>query len=365
VKSGEPEITTERIPRTDLPVPPAPRKADDPILVGNEFIFGTEIGGWRHDGRYDGHPVLVNEACQDLSRAANISVYRWLPWDRFTDQGGDMPREQFDNVIDGIMNLDAEPFIKLPPGAPRHFIREPAVDPAWLKEIVSQAGSRVNLYEFTNESNYYGRWSAQRYTEEWINVVPELRRHARSLGFEIQIGGPAFSGAELSYITVFLRGVKAEYERTGDADLLPAFISWHHYMTWNPKTSNREILEGVSDVGWFTKRVRAESIHIFGFELPTAITEWNYISEYDPRHETDPDFIHAYTTGMLEQFLEVGCGWRTSSRLPAVQAMGRWTWSPWTASQRQCTRPSRSSLRPPPLAPESSTRRRTRTYRRG
>jgi hypothetical protein len=28
------------------------------------------------------------------------------------------------------------------------------------------------------------------YTEQWLTVVPELKRHARDLGFEIHVAGP-------------------------------------------------------------------------------------------------------------------------------------------------------------------------------
>jgi hypothetical protein len=289
---------------TPTPAPSVPSAGTDSLFKRTDFIYGSEIGGWSWDGRYDGHPVIAKPAAQQLSRDAKIPVYRWLPWTKFTDMGGSMPREQFDNVINGIRNIGAEPFIKLPPGIPRHF--EAGVDMAWLKEIIRQAGPRVKLYEFTNEPNYYSNWTGSQYAAEWIKYVPELKRYARGLGLEIQIGGPSWAWQNATEMRRFMEVVKAEYDRTGNKDLIPAFISWHEYLSWSKTTTNSEIMAKVPKVGDYIETMKADSRRIFGVELPMAITEWGYNSNNDPRYLSDPAFMDQFTKGILKEFREHG-----------------------------------------------------------
>jgi hypothetical protein len=277
-----------------------PRAFSDPIFSRTDLIYGSELGSWQYDGRYDGYPLLTNQTCQRLSEEARIPIYRWMPWQPFMDLGGDMPVAQFDGVIDGIRSTGALVLIKLPPGVSHQCA--PEADLEWLKEIVERAGDRVTIYEFGNETNYYCDWSAAQYAREWVRVVPALKRHARSLGFEIQIGGPAWSHPSAEDLAEFARTVKAEFDNSGDEDLIPSFLSFHIYASQDRREANSEILDRVPTYGQFIDEANAVGESSFGYPLPVAVTEWNFSVDTKDRRDRDPEFIGAFTTAMLREF---------------------------------------------------------------
>lgn len=276
-----------------------------PIFRRTDLIYGTEIGSWIFmEQDYDRHPLIQDLACQRLAQAARISVVRWMPRQPFEDMGGNLSNQAFNNVIDGIRRIGALPLIKF-----RLDMSNPCASPidlAWMMEIVRRAGDRVILYDFGNEPNYYCRWSADQYTQEWIRAVPQLKRYARSLGFEIHIGGPVWSNPDLRAIQTFLQGVKVEYARSGEDDLIPSFVSFHTYASHNRNDTDEEILSRIPKYGEFIGVLREESRRIFGFELPVADTEWNFTTDAtDPRAQ-NAAFMRAFTQGMLREFREHG-----------------------------------------------------------
>jgi len=304
-----PSPTPTAVPSTPIP---SPSSAGSDLFARTDLIYGSEIGGWTAYwlGRgYDGQPVIADEAAKQLSRDAKITVYRWLPWTRFSDMGGDMPRTAFDNVINGIRNVGAEPFIKLPPGWDGHFTKDGNaandVDIVWLKEIIRQAGPRVRLYEFTNEPNYYGGWTAQQYVEQWNTVVPQLKAYARSLGFDIYIGGPSWAWEDPDAFNVIIPGIKAEYDRTGNADLIPAFWSYHTYAS-SEYESLDWILWHINEFGKYFDQIRQTSRQVWGFDIPLADTEWNFSVKADDRRDLDQAFMDTYTHAMLDMFRQHG-----------------------------------------------------------
>ena len=216
---------------------PSPPSQSLPLLDRSIFekpymIYGSEIGGWEIDG---GNAIL-NGLCRQKIADAKIRVIRWGNWTKFEDmkQKGSEPRQtlaQFNLVIDGIRSMGAYPLIKLPPiWNMQCGTRIDAWNLAWLKEIIKNAGSRVQLYEFASEPNNYCRWDADTYAKNWAATVPALKRYARLLGFEIYVGGPAWSNSnhsDLARLAVFLKAVRENYVENRSRDELPDFISTH------------------------------------------------------------------------------------------------------------------------------------------
>jgi hypothetical protein len=272
-----------------------------PLFQRKDLIYGSEIGSWQVDtNQYDGHPAYADTACRKLVQDAGISVVRWLTWDKFDYLGGDMPPQQFSRVIDGIIQLNAVPFIKLPPGIPEQCGGAPDVE--WQRAIIREAGSRVVLYEFTNEANWMCDWDAAHYTAEWVRVVPGLKKYARSLGLEIYMGGPSWAWPNDEAMQTFIQGTHAAYTATGDSDVVPDFLSFHAYASNDLAHTNREIIEQASDYGQFVDKVRATARRVYGFDVPVAVTEWNYTVMGGDKRVTDREFMREFTRAMLQMF---------------------------------------------------------------
>ncbi len=209
---------------------------DRSVFDRRDLIYGSEIGAWDMNGG----TALTNATARTNIMNAKIRVIRWGEWAKFDymGQGGSVPKQtlaQFNAVVDGIHGLGAIPLIKLPP------IWDKQCDGSldywnldWQKEIIKNAGSRVQLYEFGNEPDGYCGWTSATYTSNWNQMVPQLKAYARSLGFEIYVGGPAMANSypeNVSYIQNFLNGVKTTYQQNGDRDVIPDFVSSHTYLT--------------------------------------------------------------------------------------------------------------------------------------
>lgn len=336
--------------QTAQPAPP-PGGMDRSIFQRQDFLYGSEIIGYPPpvgNGRYDDQPTLNNPYCRQLITQAKIPVMRWGVWNKFPDMvgnnqcpgwGGCLPREQFDNIIDGIRSMGIVPFVKGPPGdgnfcaAIEPEINDPSDDPIWYKEIIKQAGNRVQLYEFGNESAdpWHCGWGwvdggSGVYGKYWINTVPKLKKYARSLGFEIFIGGPASEPANIEY---FLREVRAEYDRTGDKDVIPDFVSLHSY-------GNSIDADGVSPMGpklwwpsmfdnarksadqYFPPSLLSNLYGIPQYKLPVADSEWNYtVSETDTRYQQE-SHMKPFTQGMIQLMRDKGV-WMSNLFLSAAQ----------------------------------------------
>ncbi len=232
---------------------PNPPQLDRSFFDRKDVIYSSQIPSWGQiDGRFDGQYMLnYNNSCPtcpQLVRDAKIPVIRWMVWAPFSDQidpktnkPGAMTEEQFNNVINGIRNtLNAHPFIPLQPIAEKIFCPDTwGVDNLMKmnKNIIRVAGNRVQLYEIANEPEIDCKWAKYstgtggqgvKMADYWIKMVPELKRYARSLGFEIYIGGPAFfTAAVTSEMQDFLTTIRSEYNRTQNKDLIPDFVTFH------------------------------------------------------------------------------------------------------------------------------------------
>ncbi|HUP26016.1 MAG TPA: carbohydrate-binding domain-containing protein, partial [Candidatus Limnocylindrales bacterium] len=150
--------------------PVTPPLAASDLMNRKDFIYGSEIGAWRQDGK----PAIdLTTNIPNLVKAAQFPIIRFAMYDCFegmtcgTDNhAGTQTKAKFDTAIDGIRNnLNAEPLFKLLPIAP-DLIGYPteidgnkfcpptnnlAMNLPLYKAVVDQAGSRIRLYESTNE----------------------------------------------------------------------------------------------------------------------------------------------------------------------------------------------------------------------
>jgi hypothetical protein len=68
--------------------------------------------------------------------------------------------------------------------------------PSLDKEVIRQAGTRVQLYKGANEPDLAWSYSPRQAAgvkegNHWIRDVRELKKYARALGFAFYVGGPA------------------------------------------------------------------------------------------------------------------------------------------------------------------------------
>ncbi len=299
-----------------------------------DLVCSSEVPPWTaQDGRYDGMYALnygnTSPKLPQLIQEAAIKVARWKVWDTFTDVTnptgglGSMPRAQFDNIIDGIRNtLGAFPMITLQPiqnaagnGTP-DFANWGAANLLIMGEsIIRQAEKRARLYEFCNEpGNAHantGIWVPSSVGTsigaQWIINAPLLKKYARSLGFEIFLGGPAETttgidqfgdSQDTAKATQFMTAILNEYNNVSspyyhDLDLKPDFYSFHIYPVeyliniYGPFATQADedasvaahILEGVPYYATLIGNIRAAINAVWGTTIgntiPLVCSEWN------------------------------------------------------------------------------------------
>jgi len=287
---------------------------DRSVFDRQDLIYGAQIGAWDLDGGL----VTTDPTAGRRVVDAGIRVIRWGVWKRFDvlGQGGDgtMTLAQFDHAVDGIRRLDAIPLIELPPVWDQQCDgAADAWNPAWLEAIVRHAGDRVQLYEFANEPDHYCGWDGARYAAEWIRTVPRLKRLARSLGFEIYVGGPATANTDpdaLRTVQRFLIDVRAAYDRGGDRDVVPDFVSTHTYPNRATRPTLADVLDQVGEWGRIYDQLRAAVDQAFagaadrqgrplGPQIRLADSEYNFTTDpRDPR-ASDHAFVRRYQLAML------------------------------------------------------------------
>jgi hypothetical protein len=296
-------------------IPQPPPLLDRSIFDKPYMIYGSEIGAWNMDG---GNAVS-NPVCRQKVMEAKIRVIRWGNWAKFDDmtQGGSKPRQtlaQFSHAVDGIRSLGAYPFIKLPPVWDKQC--DKALDYwniEWLKQIIKNAGNRVQLYEFANEPNNYCHWDASAYADNWLKTVPQLKKYARSLGFEIYVGGPAWSNSyphDIARLRTFLDAVKKDYALHHDRDAVPDFISTHTYLTEQENATIDNMHKAVDGWGSFYDALRANIDEAFsgmndangkplGPQIKLADSEYDFTINDANSQQDNQDFTEAYVKTMM------------------------------------------------------------------
>jgi len=296
-----------------------PSVLDRSVFERRDLIYGSEIGAWDQDG---GTAVNSPTARRNII-AAKIRVIRWGNWAKFDDmnQGGSAPKQtlaQFNNAVDGIRTLGAVAMIKLPPIWDKQC--EGAIDYwnlEWLKEIIKNAGSRVQLYEFGNEPDHYCNMTGTTYGQKWNETVPALKKYARSLGFEIFVGGPAMANNyvhSLEVVNDFLKTVKSAYVVDHDRDFIPDFVSSHTYPNTTENVTLTDFLNRIDYWGkvYDTMRQNIDEIwqgesdgngQSLGPQIKLADSEWNMVTGNDPR-AMDPRWTKPYVAKMFRMFRE-------------------------------------------------------------
>lgn len=317
---------------------------DASVFERTDLIYGSELGSWpMNNDRYDGYPILRRP---NLVRRAGITVVKWAVWNVFDGMepppgqtSPPMTRAQFDAVVDGIRDrFGALVMIKLqpsesdPPGlfCPDRWSEDRLAD--FNRLVVAQAGARVQLYELTNEMELdcgFGEDAGVRLARHWIAQAPMLKKHARSLGFEIYLGGPGLQSIDGTMSAPgtrsavdFLRTVHDAYEDPSspvyhDPDVVPSFFSFHGYAddcvdveTNGPNTTE---LDCVRYYGLYVDEVRLAIDRIWGPQLGPRIkiaqTEWNFGQEKS--YDRSPTAVWnarapAFYGAMLQMFRQHG-----------------------------------------------------------
>jgi hypothetical protein len=314
IDTSTPEI--DAVPSTIELQPPT--LIDQAFFQRADLLYGSTLGAWTlQDGRYDGHYMLNYKescpTCPDLARAAKIPVISWGVWDAFSDQvnpggqPGTMTVPQFNNVIDGIRNtLGAYPFVRLQPNdnANTFCPSRWGVDNllAMNKEVIRTAGNRVQLYELTSEPELAcgldPSVAGTDIGQYWLQVVPQLKKYARSLGFEIYIGGPGTTTThtnnkadttDLQMLHDFMQTIRTEYTNPSspyyhDPDAIPDFVSFHMYGIEyvNMMGGEGTPLDAIPHYGVFLDSVQSMITHIWGDVAPhmkMVVSEWNVGAE--------------------------------------------------------------------------------------
>jgi len=275
-----------------------PPTIDKSFFERKDILYSSEIASWSLlDGRFDGQYMLNYKNscpnCSKLSKEAKIPVVRWAPWSTFPDQispldgkPGTLTYEQFNNIIDGIRNtLDAHPFIKLQPIYDTSFCPDTwGVDNliSMNKSIIKAAGSRVQLYEFANEIVLQCKWfgpgiGGVKAGQYWLKIAPVLKKYARSLGFEIYIGGPS-SLSDAAEIHDFLYTIRMAYNSNPDPDMIPDFITWHEY----PNADTNNVLTSLPPIAARIDAIKSSIANLmpeFKNQIKLVVSEYNIHSD--------------------------------------------------------------------------------------
>lgn len=285
---------------------------DRSVFKRTDFIYGSEIGAWDTNGSN-----AVNlPACRHKVKEVGIRVIRFGNWTKLNTHEA---VERFSHAIDNIRSLGAYPVIKLPPiwdkqcnGAPDAWNLD------WLKRIIQVAGNRVQLYEFANEPDNYCKWDAATYASYWEQTVPSLKAYARSLGFEIYIGGPALANSypeDVRWISTFLEAEKLAYEKSGNRDYIPDFVSTHTYLTEQQNADIDKMQRTVQAWGMFYDNVHHTIDQTFAGmkdpagvplapQIPIADSEYNFTINKANALQNSPTFTEAYLRAMFAMFRE-------------------------------------------------------------
>jgi hypothetical protein len=179
---------------------------------------------------------------------------------------------------------------------------------------VKNAGSKVQLYEFSNEPDNYCNWSSATYITNWENTVPALKAYARSLGFEIYVGGPAIANSyvpdNVTYIQDFLTAVKTKYQQTHNRDYIPDFISSHTYLTTAQDATTASMQPQINAWGTFYDDVQSAINSTFAGvndpsgkpiapQIKIADSEWNFTIDNSSTLANSQTYANYYMNAMF------------------------------------------------------------------
>jgi lysophospholipase L1-like esterase len=260
------------------PTPPLPGEQYWKNNVSS-LLFGTnDTQEWSTDN------IETNASFQQALKDAHFTLMRTFFFDR--------------SLADNHATTDAEIAQRLATVANSGMVCLGVLanifDVAFMKHVVSYAGSRCLLYEFGNEPDYNGI-SATAYLQQWNTVIPQLRQ----INPQARFIGPVQSTSDVTpFLEDFLNGVKA-------SGVLPDAISFHWYPCW--QDSEQSCLGKAGSVSQAIASVRAVVKEILGRDLPLGITEWNYDpGNPPPAYGDQSDFITQFSTTALKAMIQSG-----------------------------------------------------------
>jgi hypothetical protein len=159
------------------------------------------------------------------------------------------------------------------------------LEPADAEQVVKMLGSRCNLYEWMNEPDNGGP-TADVYASSWNQNIPTLR----TLNPNAMFIGPAVASPNTGYIQRFLTLAK-------QAGNIPDVISYHMYPCTDQTIANCPAQ--IASYGQAASQVRATVNSVLGYDLPLAVTEWNYSWKPNQTPQNDP-YIQTFTALSLD-----------------------------------------------------------------
>jgi hypothetical protein len=258
----------------------------------SSFLFGTN-----DTQEWSSNNVETNRAMQLALAAAHFTVMRTFFFDR--------------SLLDGHATTDAEINQRLLAIENSHMlclgVLEPYDNPAFIKHVISFAGSRCSLYEFGNEPDKQGM---EAYIIAWNNLIPQLRKINPAAKFI----GPVV--ADYTQVQPFLSAVKY-------SGVLPDAISFHWYPCGTGDSAS-SCLAKASTFASVTAQVKAWVRAILGVNLPVGITEWNYDADNPPAaYGNDAAFITQFTMSALHAMIQAGLDFANQFDAASYAGFGR------------------------------------------
>lgn len=246
----------------------------------SSFLFGTnDTQEWAKNN------VETNTGIQNALKDAHFTLMRTFFFDKSLADGHATTDAELEQRLKTIENSGMVCLGVL------HNISNVAFD----EHVVAYAGSRCNMYEFGNESDYNGI-SINSYLQQWNTVIPILRKINPNAKF---IGPVTYNDqGNHDFMKGFLNGVK-------ESGVLPDAISFHWYPCY--QDTKESCLNKASTYGQAAQGVRTLVQSILGKDLPIGITEWNYDpGNPPPAYGNDPAFISQFTSDALQSMAQAG-----------------------------------------------------------
>ncbi|HEU5383503.1 MAG TPA: hypothetical protein VFV38_49505 [Ktedonobacteraceae bacterium] len=251
----------------------------------SSFLFGTnDTQEWSDNN------VETNPAIQQALKDAHFTLMRTFFFDKSLADGHATTDAEIEQRIKTIENS----------GMVCLGVLVNIMNVAFAEHVVRYLGSRCNLYEFGNESDYYGV-TVEDYLKQWNTVIPLLRQ----INPQAKFIGPATyndygnqchydPGYTHCFMQDFLTGVKASH-------VLPDAISFHWYPCYNDSEASclaraSTYAEVTAEVKWWVKS-------ILGKDLPVGITEWNYDPSVPPPKYSST-FIQQFSITALRSMIQ-------------------------------------------------------------
>jgi hypothetical protein len=165
------------------------------------------------------------------------------------------------------------------------------LSPADAAQVVKMLGDRCDMYEWRNEPDNGGP-TASEYATSWNQNIPSLR----SINPNAIFIGPVVASPNLPYIQQFLTLAK-------QAGNIPDVVSYHAYICTDTSIAAcpSHIPSYISDAA----QVRATVRSVLGYDLPLALTEWNFSWKPGQTPQADP-FMKTFATLSLQAMMQAG-----------------------------------------------------------